>query len=115
MEDYDTKNYPTLDRIVRNMKLDAQNKWWRQNRMLSYMHEIKQNILGLSTATPIFFGSGNLLRLLIMLRDLTGSSISIQDGGHKTGSDDISAYRHVSNKIPTATRMFQGSSIQMRL
>ena len=39
----------------------------------------------------------------------------MQDDGHKTGMDDISAYRHVSNEIPTATHIFQGSSIHMAL
>ena len=40
------------------------------------MREIKQDIFAISTATPIFFRSGNLVRLVRMLRDLTGSAKS---------------------------------------
>ena len=40
------------------------------------MREIPQDILGISIATTIFFGSGNIMRLMRMLRDLTGSAKS---------------------------------------
>ena len=40
----------------------------------SYLREITQDILGISAATPIFFGSCNLMRLLRMLQNLTGSA-----------------------------------------
>ena len=39
----------------------------------------------------------------------------IQDGGQKTGSDNITACRQVRNEISTATPMFQGSNIHMLL
>ena len=40
------------------------------------MREIKRDILGISTATPMFLGSGNLMRLLRMLHDLNGKAKS---------------------------------------
>ena len=39
----------------------------------------------------------------------------IQDGGHKTGSNGISARKQISNEIQTVAPMFQGSSTQMGL
>ena len=42
----------------------------------SYTRGIKQDIPGVSRATFIFLGSDNLMRLLRMLRDLTGSAKS---------------------------------------
>ena len=127
------------------------------------MREIKQGILGISTATPIFLGSCNLMRLLRMLRDLTGSAkvkmaatkpkvtisqlvkklatkfhwlrlcikipaLKLDLGQYcriepevrksrwwpQTGSNDIlTCRREVSSEIPTATPMFQGSSIRI--
>ena len=41
-----------------------------------YMREIMQDILGVSTATVIFLEYGNLIRLLRMLSDSTGSAKS---------------------------------------
>ena len=39
----------------------------------------------------------------------------IQDGGHEIGNNDVSACRQVSNEIPLATPMFQGSSFHIGL
>ena len=115
-EAFDTKVYPTLDRNVWNMKPDIEHKWRRQNRRAhnsSYMREINQYI-GISTAKTHIFGIWHSNKTIenVMWLD---RKFKFQDGDHKTRSKNISARRPVSNEIPTATPMFQGSSIHMGL
>ena len=62
------------------------------------MRKIMQDILGISTVTPIFFWiwQSNESNETIENATQLKRYCEIRDGGHKTGSNDILACRQVS-------------------
>jgi len=68
-------------------------------------------ILEIPTATYIYI----YIYIYIVGIGLNPRKCEIQDGGHNTGSNVITACRQVSKEVPAAKPMFQGLSIRIGL
>jgi len=66
------------------------------------------------TSKPMFRGSNNQMRILVMLYGQTGSG-KLNMAASKLRIRIISACTLVSNKIPTAVPMLSGSNYQIRI
>jgi len=87
------------------------SEWRRQNEQCLQWYLVARSksiiyMLEISTGKLIYLGYETIENATLL-----GQQCWMQDVGHKTSSNDISACRQVNNRMPTATQMFIGSNV----